>query len=206
MKEEGTQRIGVFGGTFSPPHLGHLHAAKAFLTQKELDALIVIPTYIPPHKQRQDTATPEERLEMCRRTFSFSDKVCVSDMEIRRGGKSYTSDTLSALSGAGRSLFFLCGTDMFLTLEEWHEPETIFRLATIVYLARRENGEEAKKMEKAAALYREKYGAVVQQLVTPAYENSSSHIRLLRKAGDEKWASLVSSGVAAYIREKGLYL
>lgn len=205
-KRESNRRVGIYGGTFSPPHLGHLHAAKAFFSEMRLDELIVIPTLIPPHKTRQDTATAEDRLEMCRRTFAFSKAVTVSDLEIRRGGKSYTSDTLAALSGDGRTLLFLCGTDMFLTLEEWHEPEKIFHLAEIAFLARREDEKEWEKMEQAARLYQEKYGAVVHRLHACACENSSSAIRLLRKSGDEKWASLVAPAVAAYIKEKGLYL
>ena len=110
-------RIGIYGGTFSPPHNGHLAAARAFMEQMWLDILYVIPAAIPPHKQMAEPVSAADRLEMCRRAFAGMEGVYVSDMEIRRGGKSYTVDTLRELSGDDRRLFLLCGTDMVLTLD-----------------------------------------------------------------------------------------
>ena len=117
-------RIGIYGGTFSPPHNGHLAAARAFMEQMWLDILYVIPAAIPPHKQMAEPVSAADRLEMCRRAFAGMEGVYVSDMEIRRGGKSYTVDTLRELSGDDRRLFLLCGTDMVLTLDEWR-PKTL---------------------------------------------------------------------------------
>ena len=121
-------RIGIFGGTFSPPHNGHLQAAKAFMEQMWLDILYVIPTALPPHKEMEIPVSAQHRLEMCRLAFSGMEGVYVSDMEIQRGGKSYTVETLRELTGEDRRLFFLCGTDMMLTLDRWREPEEIFKL------------------------------------------------------------------------------
>ena len=87
-------RIGIYGGTFSPPHNGHLQAVKAFMEQMWLDFVYVIPAAIPPHKTVDCDVTPEQRLDMCRLAFADVEGVYVSDMEIARGGTSYTVDTL----------------------------------------------------------------------------------------------------------------
>ena len=138
-------RIGIYGGTFSPPHNGHIAAAKAFMEQMWLDLLYIIPAALPPHKEMEVAVSAVDRLQMCRRAFSGMEGVWVSDLEILRGGKSYTSDTLRELCGADRRLFLLCGTDMILTLDSWHEPEEIFRLSYPVYI-RRENVPETGKV------------------------------------------------------------
>ena len=83
-------RLGVYGGTFSPPHLGHIESAEAFYREMKLDKLLIIPTFIPPHKEAKDDASPEDRLEMCKLAFSHIPNTEISDMEIKRGGKSYT--------------------------------------------------------------------------------------------------------------------
>ena len=129
-------RIGIYGGTFSPIHNGHVAAAKAFMEQMWLDVLYVIPTYAPPHKEIAGSVTPYDRLRMCDLAFAGVEGVVVSDLEIRRGGKSYTVDTLRALSGEGDRLFLLCGTDMILSLDTWREPQEIFKLSYPVYIRR----------------------------------------------------------------------
>ena len=129
-------RIGIYGGTFSPPHNGHIAAAKAFMEQMWLDFLYVIPTATPPHKEMDVPVGAAHRLEMCRLAFSEMEGVYVSDMEMRRGGRSYTVDTLRELTGEDRRLFLLCGTDMMLTLDQWREPEEIFKLSYPVYIRR----------------------------------------------------------------------
>ena len=129
-------KIGIYGGTFSPPHIGHIGAAKSFGREVELDEILIMPDFLPPHKQFDFEATENDRLEMCRRAFCGIDKVTVSDLEIKRGGTSYTSVTLEELSAPNRELYFLCGTDMFLTLDKWRRPEVIFKLATICCIRR----------------------------------------------------------------------
>ena len=119
-------RIGIYGGTFSPVHNGHVAAARAFMAQMWLDILYVIPTGLTPHKEMQGNATAADRLEMLRLAFDDMEGVVVSDMEVRRAGKSYTVDTLRALSRPEDRLFLLCGTDMMLTLDSWREPEEIY--------------------------------------------------------------------------------
>ena len=197
-------RIGIYGGAFAPIHIGHVEAAKAFMAQMWLDVLFVIPTGTSPHKQMSAGATDADRLEMCRRAFEGVEGVIVSDLEIRRQGKSYTVDTLRELSGEDRRLFMLCGTDMILTLDTWKDPDEIFRLSYPVYI-RRESDEalDDKLIEKVTG-YRNKYGKNVVRINAPAIEVSSSAVRE-KLARGESVEGLVPSSVAEYIKEKGLY-
>lgn len=198
-------RIGIYGGTFSPPHNGHLLAAKAFMEQMWLDILYVIPTAVPPHKEMEVDVSASDRLEMCRLAFGGMEGVYVSDMEIRRGGRSYTVDTLRELSGEDRRLFLLCGTDMMLTLDQWREPEEIFRLCYPVYI-RRENDRFLDQMivQKIAA-YNEAYGKVVRRIVTEPLELSSNDVRKKLAAGEDI-SNLVSPSVKKYIQDNHLYV
>lgn len=205
MSAQNTVRVGIYGGTFSPPHNGHLHAAKCFLEQMKLDELIVIPAGVPPHKTRTEQTSAEDRLELCRAAFSFSDKIYVSDMEIKREGKSYTADTLSLLTEEGKQLFLLCGTDMLMTLDRWYAPEAIFRLAHIVYLTREADEAVLKAMRRKAEEYRHAFGASVSELIVPPVPMSSSEVRSRIKEGKE-WRDAVPAAVANIICEKGLYL
>ncbi len=197
-------KVGIYGGTFSPPHVGHIHAVKSFLAAEELDKLLIIPTCVPPHKEKKDTASSADRLEMCRRAFSFSDKIEISDIEIARGGKSYTAETLRALKTDDNELYFLCGSDMFLTLPHWREPEAIFKLATIVALTRECEREVWESLTEAAASYQRLFGAKTMLLPVEAIEISSSMIREKCKIGADctPW---VPTTVLSYIEEKGLY-
>lgn len=200
----GQLRIGIYGGTFAPPHKGHVAAAKEFLRQMQLDLLYIIPAAIPPHKQIDAADDPARRLEMCRLAFTGLRGAIVSDMEIARGGKSYTVDTLRALSAPDRRLFLLMGTDMMLTLDEWREPEEIFRLCYPVYIRRETDpGNDARIVAKNN-LYLEKYGKVVRRLAADAIKISSTEIRR-RAAAGESLSGVVPCAVEKYIRENHLY-
>ena len=197
-------RVGIYGGTFSPVHNGHVAAAKAFMEQMWLDILYIIPTGVPPHKTMKGDATAKDRLEMCRLAFEGMEGVIVSDLEIRREGKSYTVDTLRELYDPDGRLFLLMGTDMLLTLDKWREPEEIFRLCYPVYIRREEDGAlDAAIMEKIKT-YQEKYGKVVRRIVAPAIEISSTDVRAAVAEGFPIEGAVPSS-VAAYIRDRGLY-
>ena len=126
-------RIGIYGGSFSPVHNGHVAAAKAFMEQMWLDLLYIIPAGIPPHKQLKGDVNAWQRLKMCELAFQDVDGVLISDIEIRREGKSFTVDTLRAFAREEHRLFLLMGTDMLLTLDSWRESEEIFRLCYPVY-------------------------------------------------------------------------
>lgn len=198
-------RIGVFGGTFSPVHNGHVKAAEAFIDQMWLDVLFVIPTGVTPHKEMSDGASSIDRLTMCSLAFEGMEGVIVSDMEIRRKGKSYTVDTLRELYSEDNRLFLLCGTDMMLTLDTWREPQEIFKLAYPVYM-RREDDESIKELIiKKNAEYKQKYGKIVTRIVGEPYDVSSSEIRDRIKNG-ESIEHLVPKKVYEYIKDRGLYL
>ena len=198
-------RIGIYGGTFSPPHNGHIAAAKAFMEQMWLDFLSVIPTATPPHKEMDVPVDATHRLEMCRLAFSDVEGVYVSDMELRRGGRSYTVDTLRELTGPDRRLFLLCGTDMMLTLDEWREPTEIFKLSYPVYIRREKDAILDKKIVQKIADYNEKYGKVVRRIVTEPIELSSNLVRERLKNGEDV-STLIPASVEKYIRDNHLYV
>ena len=198
-------RIGIYGGTFSPPHNGHIAAAKAFMEQMWLDFLYVIPTATPPHKEMDVPMDAAHRLEMCRLAFSDVEGVYVSDMEIRRGGRSYTVDTLRELTGPDRRLFLLCGTDMMLTLDQWREPEEIFKLSYPVYIRREKDAILDQKIVQKIAEYNQKYGKVVRRIVTEPIELSSNLVRERLKNGEDV-LHLIPESVEKYIRDNHLYV
>ena len=140
-------KIGIYGGTFNPPHLGHMAAAKAAVAALNLDKLLLIPAAIPPHKALpSDTPAPEHRLAMVEKwADGMGAGAEVSALELEREGKSYTSDTLRAIRQTypDAELWLLMGTDMFLTLHLWHEPEVILSLAGICAFGRTEQDGEA---------------------------------------------------------------
>ena len=197
-------RIGIYGGTFSPPHVGHVAAARAFAEQLELDRLLIIPTYMPPHKSVDYDDDPTRRFEMCRLAFSDIPNVEISDIELKRGGKSYTADTLAELSGKGRELFLLCGTDMILTLGEWYRPEEIFARATPVYIRRECDPETGRRIAEKLVEYKEKYRVDVLAVDAPVVEMASMDIREALGKG-RGISDMVTPAVEKYIFENGMY-
>lgn len=198
-------RIGIYGGAFAPIHVGHVAAAKAFMRQMWLDVLFIIPTGESPHKEMDRTASAEDRLEMCRRAFEGVEGVIISDMEIRRPGKSYSVDTLRSIVGEDRRVFMLCGTDMVLTLDEWNEPEEIFKLCYPVYIRREEDRSLDKVIIDKLAKYQSEYGRNVIKIDAPVIEASSREIREMLKNGEDV-SGLIDDRVYEYIKEKGLYI
>ena len=198
-------RIGIFGGTFSPPHNGHIAAARAFMEQMWLDILYVIPTALPPHKEADSLVSAQHRLEMCRLAFSGMEGVYVSDMEIQRGGRSYTVETLRELAGDDRRLFFLCGTDMMLTLDQWREPDEIFRLCYPVYIRRESDEALSEQIVKKIAEYNEKFGKVVRRIVTDPIELSSTRVRQSIQEGSLS-ENMLPAAVEKYISDNHLYV
>ena len=198
------RKVGLFGGTFSPPHVGHRRALEYFIRQEGLSRVFVMPTFIPPHKVRSDMTGAEDRFEMCRLAFGDIPEVEVSDLEIRRGGKSFTALTLEALQKEGERLVFLCGTDMFLTLERWKNPEIIFRLATICYVRRENDPETTLLLAKKEKDYAEKFGAKIIPIISDITEVSSSEIRFELESGASQ-SKYISQKVMEYIRKRGLY-
>ena len=195
------RRVGIYGGTFNPPHIGHVEAAKAFITQAKLDTLIIMPAFIPPHKQTDNLVNCDDRLEMCRLAFGNIPNTEISDLEISRGGKSYTYLTLQELASNDTELYFLCGTDMILTMDTWKNPEIIFTLAKICYIRRESDNAISELLIEKCGDYFQKYGADIIQINTEAIEISSSEIR----AEDGIWDRYLTANVIDYIRNQGLY-
>lgn len=197
-------RIGIYGGSFSPIHNGHIRALKAFLNQMQLDFVYVIPTYIPPHKQTSGVIDSRHRLKMCELALEGVDGVVVSDIEIARGGTSYTVDTLRSLYREENRLFLLMGTDMMLTLDTWREPEEIFRLCYPVYMRRENDKANDALIVKKISEYLSKYGKVVRRIMADPIEISSTEIRRRLSKGDDVSAYLPEK-VIDYIKENQLF-
>ena len=194
-------RVGIFGGTFNPPHIGHIQAAKAFIDSMNLDKLLVIPTFMPPHKMLDTKVSSDDRLNMCRLAFSKLPKVEISDLEIKRGGTSYTYLTLQELSSEENELYFLCGTDMFISLDSWRKPEIIFSLAKICFIRREDDALNTDTIDRKTILYKEVYGAEIFPIASDVIDVSSSEIRNQEK----KLYDYLSQEVIEYVSDKELY-
>ena len=197
-------KLGIFGGTFDPPHIGHINAFKSFIQQFNFDEAHIIPVNMPPHKNLHSSTSANDRMEMARLAFEdLSSKVVVSNIEILREGKSYTADTIRYYIENGfDDIYFLCGTDMFLTLDMWYKPEYIFEHATIVFARREADLSITEEIEKKSKEYVKKYNAKIVPLNAKLVEISSTEIRRSIKNGD---SSLLTPKVEKYILDKGLY-
>lgn len=194
------KRTAIFGGTFNPPHAGHLQAARAAVEQLKLDQILLMPNHIPPHKQLPaNSATPAQRLEMCRLAAALVPKCSASDLELRQSGASYTADTLEQYHAAHpeEQLWLLLGTDMLLSFDRWRDPRRIVRCARLAVAARDEADRQAIR-EKAVWL-RAQLGAEVDVLDNLPLTVSSTQ---LRSAFD---GTLLPAPVADYIRAHRLY-
>ncbi len=202
-----TEILGIYGGTFSPPHRGHRKAAETFLEAIRPDTLLIIPTFLPPHKEVSPADSPEHRLAMTRLAFSGLPNTVVSDMEIVRRGRSYTYDTLTSLSREGRELYFLCGTDMLLTVDKWYRAEDLFRLCTFVLERREYDRSLDSEVSDRIAYFRQHYGARIVEIAIEPIPISSTDVRTAASAGASRdaLAELVPDSVADYIVSNGLY-
>ena len=198
------ERIGIYGGTFNPPHIGHIQAAKQAVTALGLTKLLVIPDRIAPHKQiPSGSPTPEQRLEMVRIAFRDCPEIEVSDMELKRSGVSYSYETVLALKEQypHAQLVLLMGTDMFLSFHTWRNPDIILENAALGVFYRGERGEAAAIEEKKAQM--EQQGNTVYLVKNDVVNISSTQMRRLlafRCAGE-----FLPEGVLDYIRECRFY-
>lgn len=202
-------KIGIYGGTFNPPHLGHLVSARFAMEHLGLDKLIFMPAGDPPHKDLPPNAPPAQtRLELvtlAADALLLRDKVEVSDLEVRREGKSYTADTLRVLREdyPGDELWLLMGTDMFLSFQSWRKPEEICAMAHIAAFARSEK--DTEKMLESQGRYLEKtFGAKWAVVRLPqVVPVSSTQIRELLAKGEGR--EYLPPAVYGAILRKGLY-
>lgn len=202
-------KIGIYGGTFNPPHLGHLTSARFAMEALGLDKLLFMPAGTPPHKVLPEgSPTPEQRLrmmELAADSMLLPDRVEISDLELQREGKSFTSDTLRQLHEVfpDDELWFLMGTDMFLTLHKWHEPEVICSLAHLAAFARTEK-DTGEMLEIQGKYLGETYGASCTVVQLPRIiPVSSTQLRELLRKGEGR--QYLAPGVYGYILRHGLY-
>lgn len=198
-------RTGIFGGTFNPPHKGHAEALRCFISSASLDRVLIIPNYLPPHKDTDNGWVDfDTRLEMCRIAFEsvlgdFPSEF--SDIEMRlykqTGEKNYTYKTVEALLNTGDTLCLYVGTDMFLTLDRWKNPEYLFA-NTEIWAMPRGNPNDSEIPEFKKKLESEFPTAKINLITTPPTDASSTEVR----AGD---FGLISSRLREYVVEKGLY-
>jgi nicotinate-nucleotide adenylyltransferase len=196
-------RIGIFGGTFDPPHIGHLIVAQDAMVALRLDAVRFIPAALPPHKRNTIDISPAAlRLEMVREATSTDPRYSVDPLEIERGGASYTVDTLRALRERlpDAELVLLIGADQYAEFREWREPDEIVSLARVGVLARA----RARIEVPAGARSAEESGRIHHVAVT-RIDVSSTEIRRRVRSG-EPIRYLVPQRVEAVIRREGLYL
>ena len=195
---------GFFGGTFNPPHLGHIYAARAAIEQLGLDELYLIPTGEPPHKTLpEDTATAEQRLEMTRLASAAIPRSKALDLEIRRNGPSYSVLTARELleEDPEGELWLLCGTDMFMTLDRWYRADWLLENLHIAAYPRREG--ETPDLEEKAEVLRRRWNAGVELIRLAPQEISSTDVRLALKQGTG--SRMLSEGIYAYILRSRLY-
>ena len=202
-------KIGIYGGTFNPPHLGHLAAARTAMDALKLDKLLLMPAAIPPHKVLPaDSPSKEHRLamvEIMADSMNLPGRVEVSSLEMDREGKSYTSDTLEAIHKQypDAELWLLTGTDMFLTLHHWHDPGTITRLAGICAFGRTEQDGEAVFAPQREYLSKH-LGAKVVTITLPGLVDISS-TQLRELLSREKGSEYLLPAVYGYILMHRLY-
>lgn len=197
-------RTGILGGTFNPIHNGHIAVAKAAYDQLNLDAILIMPSGIPPHKE--NVAAAEDRINMVRLAVSAYPYMTVSDYEIIRGGTTYTADTLTMLSqnNPDTEYIFIVGADSLVNMLSWYKPWIIFRLATIAVCKRSDTDEE--KLKKSIDMLTNEYLAHIIVLEFD-YVNISSHeIReSIYKPDNKMIVQYIEPNVLEYIKEHGLY-
>ena len=196
-------RVGLLGGTFNPPHVGHMLCAQEALAALELDRVLLLPVHTPPHKELQADPGPEVRVELCRLAVGDADGLEVSTLEVDRPGRSYTVDTLRALHDAAPEddLTFIAGADQAFALPAWREPAAVLELAELA-VAEREEWRRDDVREALSALP----GALdrVRFFAMPRVDVSSSLVRTRVAEGRPiRW--LVPDAVARAIEERGLY-
>jgi nicotinate-nucleotide adenylyltransferase len=196
-------RIGLLGGTFNPPHLGHLVCAQEAWAQLGLDQVLLVPVHSPPHKAIEGDPGVEHRVELCRLAVGDDDRLGVSRVEADSPGPSFTVDTLRRLNDSSPEdqLTFIVGGDMAHALPEWREPEAVLALAELGVAERAEHRRDAI-LERLANIP----GALerVRFFDMPRIDVSSTLIRR-RVAAGEPVRYLVPDAVASYIERERLY-
>lgn len=194
--------LGVLGGSFNPPHHGHLALARTALEQLGLERVLLVPARMAPHKRELPDPGPEQRLQMCRLACQDDPRIEVSTLELERPGPSYTVDTLRLIRASDPSvpLTLILGADMARTLPTWREPREIVRLAALAVAERDRSGQRAVLQ----ALEPLSEDARVSFLEMDPVAASSSQVRAMVASGQDV-RELVCERVATHIARYGLY-
>ena len=193
-------KIGLFGGTFDPPHLAHIRLARYVLKEKNLRKLIMVPAYETPYEDKRSATSFEHRFNMVKLSIELYPELEISDIEGKRGGKSYTIDTIRGIKKiyglSPEELYLIVGADSFLRFTEWKEPESILSESRVCVL---------KRKDIDIGLYNQEFLKKAGLLDNDFYDNSSSDLRERLKQNDELH-ELIDDRVLVYIRENGLYV
>ena len=196
-------KTAIYGGSFNPPHLGHLEAARTVYESLKPDSFLIIPDRVPPHKELAvGSPAPYERLELCELNFRSIPGCTVTDMELKREGKSYTADTIAQLKAEGNDdIYIVMGTDMLLSFEEWYKFQYLLENCTLAVLAREDDDQEELQGHKRKL--EQLYGGRIEILSHEPLPMSSSDIRskLRLRMGSE----LLEQEVYRLIIRKGYY-
>ncbi|MBR5154914.1 MAG: nicotinate-nucleotide adenylyltransferase [Clostridia bacterium] len=198
------QRLGIFGGTFNPPHKGHIYIAKQAISLAELDEILFIPCGNPPHKMVEGNVEASKRFEMTRLAIKNIPKFEISDIELKANQKSYTAKTLEKLKEMypDKTLCFVVGGDSLRDLESWYHPEIVFALAEIIAVSRKDV--DRAEAQTRADYYRQKYNANVRLIEVDPMDISSSEIRDRIKKGQDV-SGLIDEQVFDFIKKNGIY-
>jgi nicotinate-nucleotide adenylyltransferase len=191
-------RLGIFGGTFDPPHVGHLLAASDAIEHLALDRLVFVPAAIQPLKATRETASGAHRLAMVRLTVGADPRLETDAVELDRDGLSYTVDTLKdfARRFPSADLFFLVGADVLSTFAQWRDPQGVLELATLAVVTRSADSDVMEMNEELARR--------VTPVPTRRVDVSSTEIRDRVRSG-RSIHGFVTDAVAEYISSHGLY-
>jgi nicotinate-nucleotide adenylyltransferase len=198
-----TIRIGVIGGTFDPPHIGHLVIAQEAMAYLNLDQVLFAPTHQPPHKLDQRITPIEQRLEMVRLAIAWHARFGLSRVDVDRDGPTYTVDTMRLLHqqwGPGADFYFIMGMDSLAGILSWRQPEELIRLCRLAVFDRPGYSVDILELERKLPGLRDR----VVLIPAPALDIAASDLQRRIRAG-APIAHLVPDAVAAYIREHELY-
>lgn len=198
------QKVGILGGTFDPPHMGHLMLAERAREEAGLDKVVFLPAGCPYKKKDHPVQDGAVRLKMLELAIADYDRFSVSDLELSREGSTYTFETMETLNvmHPEAEYYFIMGADCLYSIQDWKEPERIFRACHVIAAAR--NSSSREELEQKRKELENRYGARIQLLFSPEIAISSSEIRKRASEG-RSIRYMVPDSVLRYVEEQGLY-
>ena len=198
------EKIGIYGGTFNPPHMGHVHAARYAIGALCLDKLLIVPSNIPPHKELSgESPTPQQRYSMLQMTFAGEEKTEICDAELRRGGISYTYDTVAQIkeSYPQAEITLLVGTDMLLSFDRWYRYKELLHQVRLAVFYRGDKEEKSRILQEKEKL--EALGGKVILMENPVIPISSTQLRRMMAFGCAE--AYLPEAIWRYVRDNDLY-